>query len=121
MGIKRYDVIIDFIYTKKVIDDVWKPYAGELEKAIEHFTKAILLNPTSAIMYGPELIASASAKVVSFDKRVGLTNKINVEISVVNEKVKSMDQRLWKDFMHNERETGVYNGVKGVNVVMGHC
>ncbi|KAF6151229.1 hypothetical protein GIB67_021658, partial [Kingdonia uniflora] len=27
----------------------------------------------------------------------------------------------WKDSVHNERETGVYNGVKGVNVVMGHC
>ncbi|KAF6166221.1 hypothetical protein GIB67_031005 [Kingdonia uniflora] len=27
----------------------------------------------------------------------------------------------WKNFEHNERETGVYNGVKGVNVVVGHC
>ncbi|KAF6177011.1 hypothetical protein GIB67_022901 [Kingdonia uniflora] len=27
----------------------------------------------------------------------------------------------WKDSEHNEKETGVYNGVKGVNIVMGHC
>lgn len=40
------------------------------------------------------LRASASAKVVSFDRRVGLTEKINVGISAVNEKVKSVDQRL---------------------------
>jgi hypothetical protein len=26
--------------------------SGKLEEAIEHLTKAILLNPTSAIMYG---------------------------------------------------------------------
>jgi len=40
------------------------------------------------------LTASASAKVLSFDKRVGLTEKLTVGISVVNEKVKSVDQRL---------------------------
>ncbi|XP_020082080.1 binding partner of ACD11 1-like isoform X1 [Ananas comosus] len=38
--------------------------------------------------------ASASAKVTSFDRRVGLSEKISVGISVVNEKVKSVDQRL---------------------------
>ncbi|KAL9242532.1 hypothetical protein vseg_016524 [Gypsophila vaccaria] len=38
--------------------------------------------------------ATASAKVNSFDKRVGLTEKLAVGISVVNEKVKSVDQRL---------------------------
>lgn len=41
-----------------------------------------------------QLTANASAKVISFDKRVGLTEKINVGITVVNEKVKSVDQRL---------------------------
>ncbi|KAI3877383.1 hypothetical protein MKX03_026440 [Papaver bracteatum] len=41
-----------------------------------------------------QLRASASAKVISFDRRVGLTEKLTVGISVVNEKVKSVDQRL---------------------------
>lgn len=40
------------------------------------------------------LSANASARVSSFDKRVGLSEKITVGISVVNEKVKSVDQRL---------------------------
>ncbi|KAE8663124.1 Ankyrin repeat family protein / regulator of chromosome condensation (RCC1) family protein isoform 1 [Hibiscus syriacus] len=38
--------------------------------------------------------ASASAKVISFDRRVRLTEKLTVGISVVNEKVRSVDQRL---------------------------
>lgn len=41
-----------------------------------------------------QLRANASAKVVSFDKRLRLTEKLTVGISVVNEKVKSVDQRL---------------------------
>ncbi|XP_061343347.1 binding partner of ACD11 1-like [Gastrolobium bilobum] len=41
-----------------------------------------------------QLTANASARVISFDKRVGLTEKLTVGISVVNEKVKSVDQRL---------------------------
>ncbi|GAB4834101.1 hypothetical protein Ancab_032355 [Ancistrocladus abbreviatus] len=41
-----------------------------------------------------QLTASASAKVISFDRRVGLTEKLTVGISVVNEKMKSVDQRL---------------------------
>ncbi|KAK7267037.1 hypothetical protein RIF29_19701 [Crotalaria pallida] len=41
-----------------------------------------------------KLTANASAKVISFDKRVGLTEKLTFGISVVNEKVKSVDQRL---------------------------
>lgn len=41
-----------------------------------------------------KLTATASAKVVSFDRRVGLTEKLTVGITVVNEKVKSVDQRL---------------------------
>ncbi|XP_038695595.1 binding partner of ACD11 1-like [Tripterygium wilfordii] len=40
------------------------------------------------------LTATASAKVISFDRRVGLTEKLTVGIAVVNEKVKSVDQRL---------------------------
>ncbi|KAK6126545.1 hypothetical protein DH2020_039713 [Rehmannia glutinosa] len=40
------------------------------------------------------LTASASAKVISLDRRVGLTEKLNVGISAVNEKVKSVDQRF---------------------------
>jgi len=40
------------------------------------------------------LTASASAKAISFDRRVGLSEKITVGISLVNEKVKSVDQRL---------------------------
>ncbi|KAK4795915.1 hypothetical protein SAY86_028241 [Trapa natans] len=41
-----------------------------------------------------KLTATASAKVISFDRRVGLTEKLTVGISVVNERVKSVDQRL---------------------------
>ncbi|GAB2212196.1 hypothetical protein Droror1_Dr00025547 [Drosera rotundifolia] len=41
-----------------------------------------------------QLTATASAKVVSFDRRVRLTEKLTVGISVVNEKVKSVDERL---------------------------
>ncbi|KAL3830158.1 hypothetical protein ACJIZ3_018960 [Penstemon smallii] len=40
------------------------------------------------------LTANASARVNSFDRRVGLTEKVTVGISVVNEKVKSVDQRF---------------------------
>ncbi|XP_028094026.1 uncharacterized protein LOC114294110 isoform X1 [Camellia sinensis] len=36
---------------------------GKLEEAIEQLTQAILLNPTSAIMYSGSLIAIASAEV----------------------------------------------------------
>ena len=40
------------------------------------------------------MTASAFAKVISFEWRVGLTKKLIVGILVVNEKVKSVDQRL---------------------------
>ncbi|THG04252.1 hypothetical protein TEA_026582 [Camellia sinensis var. sinensis] len=40
------------------------------------------------------LSASTSAKVISFDRRVGLTEKLTVGISVVNEKMKSVDPKL---------------------------
>ncbi|KAK7315558.1 hypothetical protein VNO77_34111 [Canavalia gladiata] len=52
------------------------------------------LNKAKAFDEKHQLTANASAKVVSFDKRVGLTEKLTVGISVVNEKVKSVDQRL---------------------------
>ncbi|KAM7250785.1 hypothetical protein ACFE04_022668 [Oxalis oulophora] len=41
-----------------------------------------------------KVTVNASAKVISFDRRVGLSEKLNVGISVVNEKVKSVDQRV---------------------------
>ncbi|PIN02479.1 hypothetical protein CDL12_25002 [Handroanthus impetiginosus] len=40
------------------------------------------------------LTAKASERVISFDQRVGLTEKFTVGISAVNEKVKSVDQRF---------------------------
>ena len=52
------------------------------------------VNKTKAFDKKHQLTASASAKVISFDQRVGLTEKLILGISVVNEKVKSMDQRL---------------------------
>lgn len=52
------------------------------------------MNKAKAFDEKHQLTASASAKVVSFDRRVGLTEKLTVGISVVNEKVKSVDQRL---------------------------
>lgn len=52
------------------------------------------VNKAKAFDEKHQLTASASAKVMSFDKRVGLTDKLTVGISVVNEKVKSVDQRL---------------------------
>ncbi|KAH7673906.1 RNA recognition motif domain-containing protein [Dioscorea alata] len=41
-----------------------------------------------------QLRANASAKAISFDRKVGLSEKITVGFSVVNEKVKSVDQKL---------------------------
>ncbi|XP_077240839.1 RNA binding (RRM/RBD/RNP motifs) family protein isoform X3 [Tasmannia lanceolata] len=52
------------------------------------------VNKAKAFDEKHRLTANASAKVISFDRRVGLTEKITVGISVVNEKVKSVDQRL---------------------------
>ncbi|XP_030452899.2 binding partner of ACD11 1 isoform X1 [Syzygium oleosum] len=52
------------------------------------------VNKAKAFDEKHRLTATASAKVISFDKRVGLTEKLTVGISVVNEKVKSVDQRL---------------------------
>ncbi|XP_027175671.1 binding partner of ACD11 1 [Coffea eugenioides] len=52
------------------------------------------LNKAKAFDEKHKLRANASARVASFDKRVGLSEKFTVGISVVNEKVKSVDQRL---------------------------
>ncbi|BFG37518.1 hypothetical protein CerSpe_237950 [Prunus speciosa] len=52
------------------------------------------VNKAKAFDEKHRLTASASEKVISFDKRVGLTEKLTVGFSVVNEKVKSVDQRL---------------------------
>ena len=52
------------------------------------------MNKAKAFDEKHRLTASASEKVISFDRRVGLTEKLTVGISVVNEKVKSVDQRL---------------------------
>ena len=52
------------------------------------------VNKAKAFDEKHQLRANASARINSFDKRVGLSEKINNGISVVNEKVKSVDQRL---------------------------
>ncbi|KVI09490.1 Nucleotide-binding, alpha-beta plait [Cynara cardunculus var. scolymus] len=52
------------------------------------------VNKAKAFDEKHQLRANASARVNSFDKRVGLTEKLSVGVSVVNEKVKSVDQRL---------------------------
>ncbi|KAK8634234.1 hypothetical protein V6N13_015062 [Hibiscus sabdariffa] len=52
------------------------------------------VNKAKAFDEKHQLRANASAKVISFDRRVGLTEKLTVGISAVNEKVKSVDQRL---------------------------
>ncbi|KAK7336274.1 hypothetical protein VNO77_16810 [Canavalia gladiata] len=52
------------------------------------------VNKAKAFDEKHQLRANASAKVISFDKRVGLTEKLTVGIAVVNQKVKYVDQRL---------------------------
>ncbi|KAI4348468.1 hypothetical protein L6164_009191 [Bauhinia variegata] len=52
------------------------------------------MNKAKAFDEKHKLTANASAKVISLDKKVGLTEKLTVGISVVNEKVKYVDQRL---------------------------
>ncbi|KAG9131604.1 hypothetical protein Leryth_015155, partial [Lithospermum erythrorhizon] len=41
-----------------------------------------------------QLSSTASAKVASLDKKIGLTEKISIGTSIVNEKVKEVDQKL---------------------------
>ncbi|XP_028068365.1 binding partner of ACD11 1 [Camellia sinensis] len=52
------------------------------------------MNKARAFDEKHRLSASTSAKVISFDRRVGLTEKLTVGISVVNEKMKSVDPKL---------------------------
>ncbi|KAK3028699.1 hypothetical protein RJ639_038952, partial [Escallonia herrerae] len=52
------------------------------------------MNRAKAFDEKHQLRANASARVTSLDRKVGLTEKFTVGISVVNEKVKSVDQRL---------------------------
>ncbi|XP_022857830.1 binding partner of ACD11 1-like [Olea europaea var. sylvestris] len=52
------------------------------------------MNKAKAFDEKHQLTANASARVNSFDRRVGLTEKLTVGITVVNEKVKSVDQRF---------------------------
>ncbi|XP_073273617.1 binding partner of ACD11 1-like isoform X1 [Primulina huaijiensis] len=52
------------------------------------------VNKAKAFDEKHRLTANASARVISFDRRVGLSEKFTVGISVVNEKVKSVDQRF---------------------------
>ena len=80
--------------------DVWRVYVS---KAHDVMTNVIAkgsamrqdaVNKAKAFDEKHQLRANASARINSFDKRVGLSEKINNGISVVNEKVKSVDQRL---------------------------
>ncbi|CAN4128123.1 unnamed protein product [Withania somnifera] len=41
-----------------------------------------------------QLTSTASAKVASFDKKIGLTEKISIGSSIVNDKVREVDQKL---------------------------
>ncbi|KAB2595612.1 hypothetical protein D8674_031062 [Pyrus ussuriensis x Pyrus communis] len=52
------------------------------------------VNKAKAFDEKHRLAASASEKLISFDMKVGLAEKLTVGISVVNEKVKFVDQRL---------------------------
>ncbi|KAJ8763230.1 hypothetical protein K2173_025615 [Erythroxylum novogranatense] len=52
------------------------------------------VNKAKAFDEKHRLTASASAKVMSFDRRVGLSEKLTIGISAVNEKVKTVDQRF---------------------------
>nr|GEV81963.1 binding partner of ACD11 1-like [Tanacetum cinerariifolium] len=52
------------------------------------------VNKAKAFDEKHQLRANATARVNSFDKRVRLTEKFSVGVSVVNEKVKSVDQKL---------------------------
>ena len=52
------------------------------------------VNKAKAFDEKHKLTANASARVISFDQRVGITEKFTVGITVVNEKVKSVDQKF---------------------------
>ncbi|PKA66065.1 hypothetical protein AXF42_Ash010475 [Apostasia shenzhenica] len=52
------------------------------------------LNKAKAFDEKHQFRANASAKVISFHRRVGISEKFTLGMSAVNERVKSMDQRL---------------------------
>ncbi|KAK8925850.1 hypothetical protein KSP39_PZI018958 [Platanthera zijinensis] len=52
------------------------------------------LNKAKSLDEKHQFTSTATAKVASFDKRIGLTEKISIGTSAVNEKVKEMDQKF---------------------------
>ncbi|WOL03114.1 hypothetical protein Cni_G11834 [Canna indica] len=87
------------------IEDKSSPNGGQVYASKAHNVVAAMLAKGSAIRQDAlnkakafdekhRLMATASEKVISFDKRVGFSEKITIGISVVNEKVKSVDQKL---------------------------
>lgn len=52
------------------------------------------LNKAKSLDEKHQFTSTATAKVASFDKRIGLSEKISVGTSAVNEKVKEMDQKF---------------------------
>jgi hypothetical protein len=51
------------------------------------------LDKAKALDERHQLTSTATARVSSFDKRIGLSEKVSVGTSVVNDKVKEMDQK----------------------------
>ena len=51
---------------------------GKLEEAVEHLTKAILLNPTSTIMYG-----TRASVFVKMKKLVAAIRDVNAALEVI--------------------------------------
>ncbi|PKU69259.1 binding partner of ACD11 1 [Dendrobium catenatum] len=52
------------------------------------------LNKAKSLDEKHQFTSTATAKVASFDKRIGLSEKISIGTSAVNEKVKEMDQKF---------------------------
>lgn len=52
------------------------------------------LNKAKTLDEKHQLTSTASAKVSSFDKKIGLTEKISIGTSMVNDKVREVDQKL---------------------------
>ncbi|XP_010496615.1 PREDICTED: binding partner of ACD11 1 isoform X1 [Camelina sativa] len=88
------------IQTKTTVDGNSRAYVSKAQDVVATvLAKGSALgqdavNKAKAFDEKHQFRANASAKVLSFDKRVGLTEKLTVGISAVNEKVKSVDQKL---------------------------
>ncbi|KAF5947504.1 hypothetical protein HYC85_013461 [Camellia sinensis] len=52
------------------------------------------LNKAKALDEKHQFTSTATAKVVSLDQKIGLTDKINMGTTIVNDKVKEMDQKF---------------------------